>query len=944
MTPEQWREIKDVLGRALELDPDQRSGYLDTLCAGNADMRSELDSLLRSYEEDSSFLSVPAAEVLVPPANIDTASRLIGSRFGAYELLGVIAEGGMGTVYRAERADGLYENQVAIKIIRAELAGQFFVSRFDTERRILARLDHPNIARLLDGGITSDGLPFLVLEYVDGIPIDRYCRGQGLSVPQTLTLFRTVCAAVQYAHQNLVVHRDLKPANILVTSEGVPKLLDFGVAKVLDPEPDEAMGATTVAMLRILTPDFASPEQVRGEPVTIASDVYSLGVILYLLLTGEHPYRVPRTGTQSVVDTVCRVIPKRPSAIVVETGGTEESAEDSSRLSRVRLARTLRGDLDCILLKALRKEPDQRYPTVAEFSEDIGRYLGRAPVKARKGTNAYRLSRLLARNRGVFTGAAILLVVVATSIGMILREGYLAQRRFNDLRRLANSLIFEIHDSVKGLPGSTPARKLIIDRALEYLDGLSTQSRGDLSLQRELATAYERVGLVQGQFLETSLGDTKGCLASYEKAFAIRKRIADRTGDNADRLALARAFRLVGTQQWALGQYQLAIKNASSALAISEDLNRSRSNDWEMLSELRRDYDFAGMAQRRGYDGGIGDPLKAKGYFNKAGDVSESMLRLRPEDPETLEAYQIDLYHRGEAIRGQDPGAAIELFEKELSIGQKLMQLSPDVRYARMTARSYTDLSMTFEGMGDYLHMLENSMRGLVLYKKILATDPQNSLLKRGTAVAYINTATAYRRVGHKMESAEYSRLALEIMRELARSDSSNRQNQGLMAAVAVAAAYNFMGTGNPDEAMEEFEEGCAIYKSLVISPSPDPSGPAKMAYCDTGMGDAARTVGNRDEAERFYSQAIARGGCLDSNAPDAQLCIAAAHAYEGIGDLDRKPTGKKSDAGCRQTREWYQKSIAAWDRAPHPDAVDKYSFEMGSAGDVKKKLQACGP
>jgi eukaryotic-like serine/threonine-protein kinase len=943
MTPEQWREIKEVLARALELHPDERAGYLDVACADHKGMRTEVDSLVKSYEEDTSFLAQPAVETFGPHVPLDLSDRLSGSRFGAYEVLEIIGEGGMGTVYRARRFDGLYDKQVAIKIIRAELPGRFFLSRFDTERRILARLEHPNIARLLDGGVTSEGLPFLVLEFVDGTPIDQYCTEHALSIPQRLELFRTVCAALQYAHQNLVVHRDLKPANILVTSAAVPKLLDFGVAKVLDPQQDESQSATTIAILRILTPDFASPEQVRGDPITIASDVYSLGVILYLLLTGEHPYRVPGTGPQQVIDTVCNAIPKKPSAVV---GGTEkqEPAEDLRRFVPNSLARTLRGDLDCILLKALRKEPEQRYPTVAEFSDDIGRYLGRVPVKARKGTNAYRLSRFLARNRGGVIVAMMLLAVLLTGTGLILREGYLAQRRFNDVRRLANSLIFEIHDSIKGLPGSTPARKLIVDRALEYLDNLSKQSSGDLSLKRELATAYERVGLVQGQFLQVSLGDTKGSLASYEKAFAIRKWIADKTGDYADRLALAQAYRLVGTQQWALGEYPLAIQNASSALVISEELNRSRPDDWETLKELGRDYDYAGAFQGRGYGGGIGDPQKSKEYYHKAMAISETMLRLRPDDLETLDSYTTDLYHRGEEVRGQDPEAALELFQKELSISEKLMQRSPDILYARQTARSYTDLSITFDQMGDYRHGLESDLHGLDIYKRILATDPQNSLLKRGTAVAYINTATDYRQLGRKTESAEYTQPALQLTRELVRSDSSNRQNQGLMAAMAVAAAYNFMSIGKPDPAMREFEEGCAIYKSILNASPSEPGSLAKLAYCDTGMGDAARIAGNRPDAERFYTQAIVRGSCLNSNSPDLQMCVAAAHAYEGMGDLNRKPAGRKSAGGCEETREWYEKSIAAWEKVSHPGAINKYSFEMGSADDVKKKLQACVP
>lgn len=484
---------------------------------------------------------------------------------------------------------------------------------------------------------------------------------------------------------------------------------------------------------------------------------------------------------------------------------------------------------------------------------------------------------------------------------------------------------------------------MIIDRALEYLDDLSKQSRGDLSLQRELATAYERVGLVQGQVLQSSLGDTKGCLASYEKAFAIRKRIAEKTGDYADRLALAQAFRLLGTQQWGMGEYRLGIDNASSALAISEDLNRSRPNDWETLKELGRDYDFAGMAQRRGYEGGIGDPQKGNEYFAKAMAVSEIMLRFRPDDIDTLDSHAVDLYHRGEEIRGSDPKVALKLFQMELSIEQKLMQRSSDIRYARDTARSYTDLSITYKALGDYRQMLESSVSGLEMYKKILAADPQNSLLKRGTAIAYINTATHYRRFDRKVESFENSLEALKLMRELVYSDSSNRQDQGLLAAVAVAAAYNFMETGKPAEAMREFEEGCAMYKTIATTPSPDPSGPAKMAYCDTGMGDAAKAAGNRQEAERFYNQAIARGRCLDSNSPDAQLCVAAARAYEGIGDVNRKLAGENHVAGCGASREWYQKSIAAWERTSHPDSVDQYSFEMGSMSDVKKKLQACG-
>jgi eukaryotic-like serine/threonine-protein kinase len=316
MTPEEWQKIKSVLATALELDPPARVNYLDSACTGQASLRSEIESLLQSHDEDSAFLEAPAG---VDAANLEvltTSTTFVGRRLGPYELLEQIGEGGMGAVYRAARADGLYDKQVAIKLIRSGLSSDFFVARFRNERQILAGLEHPHIARLLDGGVTKEGLPYLVLEFVAGMPIDEYCARHGLSIADRLKLFRTVCSAVQYAHQNLVVHRDLKPGNILVTEDGVPKLLDFGVAKILDPEQEGTAGDRTLTVMRIMTPDFASPEQVRGNPITTASDVYSLGVILYLLLTGRRPYHVSSTAPHEIIKAICDTDPERPSTAV----------------------------------------------------------------------------------------------------------------------------------------------------------------------------------------------------------------------------------------------------------------------------------------------------------------------------------------------------------------------------------------------------------------------------------------------------------------------------------------------------------------------------------------------------------------------------------------------------------------------------------------------------
>ena len=292
MTPEEWRKVKGVLEAALELDPPEREQFLDSACGGEILIRSEVESLLQAHDRDEAFLEQPIAMDATGLATGTASTNWTGRKLGPYELLEEIGEGGMGAVYRAVRVDGAYEKQVAIKLIRAGLSTDFFVARFKNERQILAGLEHPNIARLLDGGVTEDRLPYVVLEYVAGVPIDEYCARHDLSINDRLKLFRTVCSAVQYAHQNVVVHRDLKPGNILVTEEGIPKLLDFGIAKILNPEQDATGGDRTLTVMRIMTPDFASPEQVRGDPITTSSDIYSLGVVLYLLLTGRRPYRV----------------------------------------------------------------------------------------------------------------------------------------------------------------------------------------------------------------------------------------------------------------------------------------------------------------------------------------------------------------------------------------------------------------------------------------------------------------------------------------------------------------------------------------------------------------------------------------------------------------------------------------------------------------------------
>ena len=432
-----------------------------------------------------------------------SASPYQGRLIGHYRLRQRIGEGGMGEVYLAEREDQ-FRQRVAVKLIRPGMASPEVVRRFVIERQTLAALNHPHIVRLVDGGATDEGLPYLVVDYVDGIPIDRYCDQHKLSISQRLGIFIESCVAVHHAHQSLIVHCDLKPGNILVTEEGSPMLLDFGIAKLLDPT---SMGISAQAALtrqRAFTPDYASPEQLRGEPVTTATDIYALGVVLYELLTGHSPYRATTGSLADWIRSVCEQDAEPPSTVihrVTETAAEEDQPAETltpEKVSQSRegdpqtLHRRLRGDLDAIVLKALRKDPRERYGSVDQLAEDIRRHLAGRPVLARKSTTGYVARKFFARHKLGVAAAVLVLLTLAGGLASTLWESHVAARRFEDVRRLAHTFLFDVHDAIQDLPGSTAARALIAKTGTEYLDRLARDSGGDPSLDLELAEATTR--------------------------------------------------------------------------------------------------------------------------------------------------------------------------------------------------------------------------------------------------------------------------------------------------------------------------------------------------------------------------------------------------------------------------------------------------------------------
>jgi serine/threonine protein kinase/tetratricopeptide (TPR) repeat protein len=452
--PEKWDQVKELFALALERDPEERSDFLRQACGADDSLRAEIESLLSSFDDAPTFLEdCPAADL-----SSAQSSAIAGRRIGAYRIIRECGHGGMGIVYLAERADGQYRKRVAIKMLKPGINKDEVLQRFRNERQALAALDHPSIVRLLDGGSTEEGLPFLIMDYVEGVRIDDYCDTHKLSIAERLQLFRTVCLAVQYAHETLVIHRDLKPGNILITKEGVARLLDFGIAKVLNPQwsPDATLTRTD---WRPMTPEYASPEQVRGEPVTNATDIYSLGVLLYELLTGHRPYRVRPDSPLEIERSVCEEEPEKPSAAVSRID-ERASSDDSTRpvitpqmigearaIRPEELPRRLRGDLDTIVMKAIRKEPEHRYASAEAFAKDIERQLSGMPIEARRPTLLYRGGKFIRRHTESLA-TAILILAVAAGLGTWEARRLWIQRNVNVTEQQSSNVHVRMRPSV----------------------------------------------------------------------------------------------------------------------------------------------------------------------------------------------------------------------------------------------------------------------------------------------------------------------------------------------------------------------------------------------------------------------------------------------------------------------------------------------------------------
>jgi serine/threonine protein kinase len=916
MNPERWRQVREVFEQAVAIDKAQRPPYLDRACGTDRELRDEVESLLR-YETRAGgdFLRTPAVDILESmPLGADGR---VGQRVGVYELLEQIGHGGMGEIYRARRVDGQYEKEVAVKLVRGGFDTSLLLERFRHERQILATLDHPNIARLLDGGTTDSGVPYLVMELIDGTPMDRYCDEHHLSVSERLAMFRQVCAAVHYAHQRLVVHRDLKPGNILVTEDGVPKLLDFGIAKILD---SPTGGETT--LLHPLTPEYASPEQVRGEMITTATDVYSLGVVLYQLLTGHSPYGVDKHSPTGLARAITDREPERPSNAVLrnESEAPQPDWRQRGEESPVKLRRRLRGDLDTIVLKALRKEPQRRYSSVEQLSEDVRRELEGLPVTARKGSWNYRTGKFLRRHKIGMTAAALVALAIVSGVVATVREARIAaanaqraERRFNDVRKLANSLIFEIHDSIVHLPGATPSRKLLLDRAVEYLDKLSQDANEDVDLERELAWGYQRLATVQGDTTQSNLGQVNAAEVSNKKAMALFEAVATANPQNvSDQLNLAMAYR------WRafFDIYEPAGRaEIGRALAVTDPLVHDHGDNIDVKAERAQEYMTLADIQDA-----MGDRLQSIESYRRVRDLRQEILGAAPDYPgnrQGLAKVTVLLAHetgrfasREEALRlinegiadletlvkaaGDDPGVIRELSAAEGRRGEvELMQ--GDIAAAR----------------NDY-------HRSRQLIDRLAKLDPKNQMLQSDVWVTEFQDGRALATAGRNAEALTVLERAFQGYLALHLEADVGPGPGAMQAWIGEAEA----STHHMTEALKNYEKAAA---GLAEDQARYDDARCDLAMVETKIGNVLVKMGKMQEAAAAYKKALDTANLPVSLAHmDIPAIYAAADAYTGLGQVAAAQARVTPDAALRsslfdQARAAYQKSLDTWKQIPNP-------------------------
>ena len=905
-TPEQWEEISPYLDEVLEIVPEQRAAWLLALSEKDARLASMVRALLDEQQQLKQ-------EGFLERSLLRAGTGLGGQQVGAYTLVSQIGQGGMGTVWLAERSDGRFERQAAVKFVSMALTGRATEERFKREGSILGRLTHPHIASLLDAGVSAEGSPYLMLEYVEGEPIDRYCDAKKLDVDARVRLFLDALSAVAHAHANLIVHRDIKPSNVLVSKDGQVKLLDFGIAKLLEGEGQE--GAATLLTREggaALTPAYAAPEQVTGAPVTTATDVYALGALLYVLLTGQHPAGAGPSSPADLVKAIVDIEPPRPSNVVARNQAEIEqvAANAAKRASTPdKLRRLLRGDLDTIIGKALKKNPQERYASATAFADDLRRYLRYEAISARPDTFAYRTMKFVRRNRVVIALAALALAAIIAGSVAAVYQARIAERRFQDVRKLAHTFVFDLHDEVAKLDGSTKAREMMVQTGLQYLDSLAGNAGGDWELQKEIAAGYMKIGDAQGFPTQPNLGRIADALASYRKAGDIYQRLA---GKNSAYLADLADFYLSYSGLFRFSDDpKRARELTEGAIQIFDRLGDHQPLD----AHLQNSYTMA-WCKLGDFDEDWGSYRQAWTEFSRCSELAHAQLR-RKRDPQALLAVAQSAERVGTAAEelGHLREARQALDEEETTVRELLAGEPLNPRFHRILALTYqfrgrVYFNDEYPNFGDPARALRDLRLYLDTAQQMLERDPNNT-------AAQFSVATAESKLSYCLQESDPPaaiRLARDSIRMFDQMVASNKGDHHRAFSGRAEGLLRLgeaqLKAGRLAEARGSADSALAANREIAAQSPEDRVGLVEALILE---GKASAATGNPVRAESLLRQAreaaqkIARPEELTSLIP-------LALAEEALGTFYVQRRLNQEAHAC------FERLVKLWQQFPESD------------------------
>lgn len=751
ISPELWQQLDPLLTDALEMEDGTRAEWLRALEKTHPALTPTLCKMLAAHERAERAQEMETVPRLAPAPQHSSVFAM-GTRVGPFALLRLLGRGGMGEVWLANQVDGRIEREIALKLPTVYLHSDVWRERFHRERDILAKLTHPNIARLFDAGVSEEegsrGQPYLAMENIEGESLTRFVSTRQSTIAARLNLFRQILAAVAHAHRHLVVHRDLKPANILIDTTGQVKLLDFGIAKLVD-DGTAGNAAADLTQLggRVMTLRYAAPEQVSADFISTATDSYALGVILHELVTGLSPYRAVREGRALTETALLNDETAVPSMLSM----TSDAAAERKCASTKTLSRQVAGDLDAIILKAMRKNPADRYASIEQFDDDIQRHLDSRPVGAREGTWRYLAGRFAARYKLPVLAAAAVLVTVAAGVVLVERQRRVAvaqkeraERHFDSIRKLANSLMFDVHDQIINLPGATPAKKVLVENASKYLVQLANEAGDDPVFRRELADAYLRLGNIQGQYGSQNVGKPEEALQSYDQAVALLLPMSEYGTPKFDAVvaeALIRVHRQRSLVLSSIDRVAEANDAARAGLAIAEKV--TAKPDANVQLRLLHAYMMVELSQLS--TGSGSQAIRLRGFEQGIELVNEILRSLPADAPADVRENALTALAwmdsgLGNALRWDKSPAikrrAVQIFHEALSIREDALRRVPtDVSTRRAIVANQTAIGLTLGALGEDREALAYMAKGVATMQTMLAEDPENAQYRQDVFV-----------------------------------------------------------------------------------------------------------------------------------------------------------------------------------------------------------------